>query len=276
MRCVRTCTWSPKLSDPCTVIVSHCVSCVPSSTWLCTPGPTTHAGAPSSREDDGGVGGGGGEGGGLSLPEAVGSQPLHAAGYSVAAIRAHAAASSICGPSGDSRSHVIRSPHEWEPAAASHTAAVHEAVPQRGLCAGGEGDGSGGLGDGGGGSGEGDGGGGGEGDGGGGGEGDGGGGGGKGDGDGGGLSVPVAVGLQPLHAAGNSVAAIWAHASASSICGPSGDSCSHVIRSPHEWVPAAASHTVAVQEAVPHRDPCDSDDKGSGGLGGGGSASIEK
>ena len=107
----------------------------------------------------------------------------------------------------------------------------------------------------------------------GGGEGDGGGGG---NGEGGGLSLLVAVGSQPLHAAGYSVAAIRAHASASFIRGPAGDSCSHVIRSPHEWEPAIASHTGAVHEAVPHRDPCDGDDNGSGGLGGGGSASIEK
>ena len=88
------------------------------------------------------------------------------------------------------------------------------------------------------------------------------------------------MGSQPLHAAGNSVTAIWAHAAASFICGPSGDSCSHVIRSPHEWAPAAAAHTAEVQVAVPQGNTRGSiggeDGSIDGAGGGGGNASIEK
>eukprot|EP00964_Phaeocystis_antarctica_P044863 scaffold25790_cov59-Phaeocystis_antarctica.AAC.8 len=68
------------------------------------------------------------------------------------------------------------------------------------------------------------------------------------------------TGSQPPHTAANSIAATWAHAAASSIFIAD---CNQLILSPHEWLPAAASHTASVHEAVPQR-------AGSGGGGGGG------
>ena len=67
------------------------------------------------------------------------------------AISAQAAASSICGPSADSCSQRILSPHEQTGqlelcAAIAHTAGVHEAVPQRENGGGGEGEGGEGAG----------------------------------------------------------------------------------------------------------------------------------
>lgn len=78
----------------------------------------------------------------------TGSQPPHTAANSIAETWAHAADSpifvAVC-------SQLILSPHEWLPAAAAHTASVHEAVPQRmGGDGGGDGDRDGGGSDGGG------------------------------------------------------------------------------------------------------------------------------
>eukprot|EP00964_Phaeocystis_antarctica_P080409 scaffold50214_cov65-Phaeocystis_antarctica.AAC.6 len=94
---------------------------------------------PKEAKSSGTEGGGEkGEGGRLSVASSagLGSQPLHSAGNSTAAIRKQAAASSICGPSGESCRKVIRPPHEQVGqlalgVVAAHTAAVHESVPQR-------------------------------------------------------------------------------------------------------------------------------------------------